>query len=66
MANWQLGKKDEARTALARGEEVAPRSIPASIAEDPGDAWQAWLFARVQLDEANALIQPKDQILTTP
>jgi len=66
MADWQLGKQDEARTALARGEEVAPRSMPASIAEDPGDAWHAWLFARVQLDEANALIQPKDQTSTAP
>jgi tetratricopeptide (TPR) repeat protein len=66
MADWQLGKQAEARAALARGEEAAPRSMPASIAEDPGDAWQAWLFARIQLDEANALIQPRDQTSIAP
>jgi len=32
--------------------------MPESIAEAPGNAWQAWLFARVTLDEATALIQP--------
>jgi tetratricopeptide (TPR) repeat protein len=66
MADWRLGKLDEARTMLAGGEEVAPRSMPASIAEDPGNAWQAWLFARIQLDEATALIQPKGQKSTAP
>jgi tetratricopeptide (TPR) repeat protein len=66
MAEWQLGKQDEARTVLAKGEELAPRSMPASIAEDPGDAWQAWLFARIQLDEADGLIQPKAQTSSAP
>lgn len=58
MAYWRLGRTDEARAALARGNELAPPSMPADIAEDPGDAWQAWLFARIQMDEATALIQP--------
>ena len=66
MADWRLGKLDEARTMLVRGEDEAPRSMPASIAEDPGNAWQAWLFARIQLDEATALIQPKRQTSTAP
>jgi tetratricopeptide (TPR) repeat protein len=58
MADWQLGEKDEARAMLAKGNELAPSVLPVSIAEDPSNAWLAWLFARIQLDEANALIQP--------
>ena len=58
MANWQLGKADEARALLAKGESLAPRSMPPSIAQDPGNAWQGWLFARIQLDEAASLILP--------
>jgi len=57
MANWRLGRIDEARADLARGNDLAPPSMPAAIAEDSGFAWQAWLFARIQLDEAAALIQ---------
>jgi len=58
MAYWQLGEKDQAREMLAKGDSLAPRLMPASIAEDPGNAWLAWLFARIQLDEAAALIKP--------
>jgi hypothetical protein len=57
MANWRLGKLDDARAMLAKGDVLAPRSMPAGIAEDPGNEWQAWLYARLQLDEAAALIQ---------
>lgn len=56
MAYWRLGLKDEARTMLQKGEELAPAVIPEKIAGDPGNAWLAWLFARIQLDEATALI----------
>ncbi len=56
MADWQLGKKDEARAVLAKGELLAPVDLPAHEAEDPGNAWMAWLFARVSLDEADVLI----------
>ena len=58
MADWQLGQKDEARAMLASGDKLAPNILPARDAEDPGNAWQAWLYARVTLDEATALIQP--------
>ncbi|MEI9863900.1 MAG: hypothetical protein WDN00_04985 [Limisphaerales bacterium] len=58
MAYWRLGKKDEARAMLAKGETFAPFTMPAQIAEDPSNAWQGWLYARIQLDEATALIQP--------
>jgi eukaryotic-like serine/threonine-protein kinase len=58
MAYWRLGEKENARTMLAKGDTLEPGIMPASIAEDPGSAWLAWLFARIQLDEATALIQP--------
>ena len=43
---------------LAKGDALAPPIMPLSIAEDPENAWLAWLYARIQLDEATALIQP--------
>jgi len=58
MAYWRLGEKENARAMLAKGNTLQPGIMPASIAEDPGSAWLAWLFARIQLDEATALIQP--------
>ena len=60
MAEWRLGKKDEARAALAEGNVLDPAVMPATIAEDPSNAPQlAWLYARIQLDEATALVQPR-------
>jgi len=58
MAYWQLGEKDRARAMLAKGNTLEPNVMPVSIMEDPSNAWLAWLFARIQLDEAAALIQP--------
>ena len=57
MAYWRLGEKEEARAMLAKGDTLAPASMPADIAEDPSKAWQGWLYARIQLDEATALIE---------
>jgi serine/threonine protein kinase/tetratricopeptide (TPR) repeat protein len=57
MAYWKLEKKEDAQAMLAKGDFLAPREMPASVAEDPGDAWLAWLYARIQLDEAAALIR---------
>jgi serine/threonine protein kinase len=57
MADWQLGKKDEARAMLAKGNTLAPPLMPVSIAEDPTYPWLAWLYARIQLDEATALVE---------
>ncbi len=56
MADWQLGKKDQARAALAQGNVLAPSDLPADEAEDPGNTWMGWLFARVSLDEADVLM----------
>jgi len=58
LADWQLGKKDGARAMLAAGENLAPRVMPPGVAANPGTAWLVWLFARIQLDEAEALIKP--------
>jgi tetratricopeptide (TPR) repeat protein len=58
MAYWKLEKREEARAMLAKGDFLAPREMPARVAEDTGNAWLAWLYARIQLDEATALIHP--------
>lgn len=58
MANWRLGKKDEARAQLKEGNRLAPPSMPRHIAENTSnEEWVAWLYARIQLDEATALIE---------
>jgi serine/threonine protein kinase len=56
MAYWKLEKKEEARAMLAKGDLLAPREMPARVVEDTENAWLAWLYARIQLDEASALI----------
>jgi tetratricopeptide (TPR) repeat protein len=56
MAYWKLENREEARALFTKGDSLAPREMPAHVAEDSGDAWLAWLYARVQLDEAAALI----------
>ncbi len=58
MSDWELGEKDGARAMLAKGDALVPGNYPARYAEDPGSEWAAWLFARDELDEAEALIQP--------
>ena len=57
MACWRLGEKDMARAMLAAGEALAPDIMPRQAAEDPGNAWLGWLFARITLEEAAALIK---------
>jgi hypothetical protein len=65
MSCWKLGKKEEARAILEEGESLAPREMPASVAEDRDDAWLKWLYARIQLDEATALINAGSAAPTT-
>jgi serine/threonine protein kinase len=57
MAHWQRGEKTAARERLAQGEVQAPPTLPVQIAESRGNAWLGWLLARIQLDEAAALIR---------
>jgi hypothetical protein len=58
MADWRLGKNVDARAMLAKGNNWAPSIMPEKIADDSGGTWLSWLFARIQLDEATALISP--------
>jgi serine/threonine protein kinase len=57
MADWQRGEKTEARDMLAKGETLEPLVMPQNVAKDSGDAWCGWLYDRIPLDEACALIQ---------
>ena len=57
MADWKLGKIGEAREMLAKGNELAPPSMPTDLKDTLADTWLTWLFARIQLDEAESLIQ---------
>ena len=56
MAKWRLGKKAEAVAMLAKGEAMAPGIMPESTVGENGTEWLAWLYARIQLDEAAALL----------
>jgi len=58
MAYWQIGQKDEARAILVKGKALAEKIVPGRDPEKIGGAWVAWLFSKIQLDEAAALIQP--------
>ena len=58
MAHWQLGQKDAARGMLAKGDGQIPSISIAPGAVDLGDGWVPWLFARVTLNEATAMIRP--------
>jgi tetratricopeptide (TPR) repeat protein len=62
MAHWQLGWKDEARAALARGDALAPGIVPGSGVEDLGESWVAWLMARISLDEAARLLKNESTV----
>jgi hypothetical protein len=66
MAHWQLGQKDEARAALARGDALAPNISPEHDTEDLGESWVAWLMARISLDEAMELTQTGSTIDRNP
>jgi tetratricopeptide (TPR) repeat protein len=66
MAQWQLGQKAAARAALAEGNTLAPPLAPQPDTVDLGDSWVAWLFARISLDEAEALIRPASTAESDP
>jgi serine/threonine protein kinase len=56
MTLWQLGRESDARAMLSKGEALAPNVTPERGTEKVGGSWVAWLFARIALDEAAALI----------
>jgi tetratricopeptide (TPR) repeat protein len=57
MANWQLGRKDAARAALAKGDASVLNLSREPDTVDLGESWVAWLMARISLDEATKLIR---------
>jgi hypothetical protein len=60
MADWQLGEKGAAREMLAKGNTLTPNIFPGREAEDKGAAWSGWIFARISLDEATALVESRN------
>jgi serine/threonine protein kinase/tetratricopeptide (TPR) repeat protein len=59
MANWQLGREDEARALLAQGDASVPKIAFAPNARNIGGDWLVWLTARISLDEATVLLESK-------
>jgi tetratricopeptide (TPR) repeat protein len=57
MANWQLGRREEARYMLVKGEALETDLTPGSGVSKFGDWWIDWLITRVELNEAKALVQ---------
>jgi eukaryotic-like serine/threonine-protein kinase len=57
MAHWQLGRPEDARGLLAKGEALVPHITPERGVERFGGAWVARLIARIALDEAAALVR---------
>jgi len=57
MAHWQLDQKDVARVMLDKGDSLTPNILQSHEVVDLGDAWVAWLLARISLDEATRLIK---------
>jgi tetratricopeptide (TPR) repeat protein len=59
LAYWQLGQKDIAGQMLARGNMLNQATSPDGKDIDLGEAWLSWLFARLWLDQAAAVIEPR-------
>jgi len=59
MAHWRLGEQVAAREMVAKGNTLAPITFPVREAGNSPDPWSGWIFARVSLDEATALVEGK-------
>jgi len=57
MSNYQVHQPDEARAALRRGLEIADAKMAKIESGDLGLFWQDWVFVRVLMREARALIE---------
>ena len=66
MADWKSGKENEAQAMLAAGEILTPQAMPESAIDDPGNLWLFWLYARIQMDEAEKLMQGGTTIGNAP
>ena len=56
MVAARQGHLDEAKEMLEKGNALAPPLVKNEHADLPGESWVGWVFARVTLDEATALI----------
>jgi tetratricopeptide (TPR) repeat protein len=56
MVEARQGHLDEAKEMLEKGNALAPPLVKNEHADLPGESWVGWVFARVTLDEATALI----------
>jgi serine/threonine protein kinase len=54
MAQWRLGNKQAAQAALAEADAAVGRIFPGRNNDE--EVWLAWIFGRIWLDEAAALI----------
>ena len=56
LVDARQGHLNEAREMLKNGNALAPPLAENKHADLPGESWVGWVFARVTLDEATALI----------
>lgn len=56
LAHWQQGQPEEARSALQKGESLAPPLTDHPRRDDLGAEWLAWVYGRILLNEAQRLI----------
>jgi eukaryotic-like serine/threonine-protein kinase len=56
MAHWNLGQKEQAREMLAKGNTLAPPAASDDALAQAENKWFPRLLARIQLEEATALI----------
>lgn len=57
MAQFKLGRTDEAHTALAESEKVVQERLPPLDGHDLGPDWIDWVISHALLDEARNLIE---------
>jgi len=57
MAQFRLGRMEEARAALAKLEKVLRDDLPPPRSRDLGHDWKDWIIAHALLDEARGLIE---------
>jgi tetratricopeptide (TPR) repeat protein len=57
MAQFRLGRMEEARAALAKLEKVLRDDLPPLRSRDLGHDWKDWIIAHALLDEASTLIE---------
>ena len=57
MAQFRLGKIEEARGALAKSETIVRERLPPADSHDLGGDWIDWIIAHALLDEARSLIE---------